>query len=65
MHRLNKTKYAKYIKKILAASTQEILAMGAIGYAAELSSAKELKSQGCFAQAWSIALFIELIDELY
>jgi len=65
LYRLDKSRFSKYIKKILKASTQEMLYMGVTGYSAELSSAAELRSQGCFCQAWSSAMFIELIDEMY
>lgn len=64
LHRLNHKKFEKYINKILEAGTTEILYRGATGFAAELSSAKELSSKGCLAQAWSNALFIELVHEL-
>lgn len=63
--RLDRKKYAKYISRILHASVREMLYMGITGYSAELSSASELKSQGCPAQAWSSAMFIELVGELY
>jgi glycogen debranching enzyme len=65
LHRLDKDRFKKYIDKILKASIKEMLYMGVTGYSAELSSAAELKSQGCFCQAWSSAMFIELIDEIY
>jgi len=65
LHRLDKNKFAKYIKSIINASVEEMLYLGVTGYSAELSSASDLKSQGCFAQAWSSALFVELIDEVY
>jgi len=64
LHRFDKKKYERYIKKILQASTDEILSNGALGHHAELSSAKDLKSQGCLAQAWSDAMFMELVNEL-
>ncbi|MBI4141401.1 hypothetical protein HY484_00580 [Candidatus Woesearchaeota archaeon] len=64
LHRLNHRKFEKYIMKILEASASEILYKGATGFAAELSSAKELSSKGCLAQAWSNALFVELVHEL-
>lgn len=63
--RADKSRYKNYIEHILKASTDEILYNGAIGHHAELSSAKEMKSQGCFAQAWSAAMYIELLDELF
>jgi len=55
--------FKKYVDKIVEASTEEILMLGAIGNHAELSSASGLKSQGCMAQAWSDAMYIELIEE--
>jgi hypothetical protein len=64
LHRFDKKKYERHIKKILQASTDEILSNGALGHHAELSSAKELGSEGCLAQAWSDAMFMELVNEL-
>jgi glycogen debranching enzyme len=60
--KLNKKKYQKYIDKIKEASTEEILFRGLIGHASELSDAKELNPGGTFCQAWSSALFIELVN---
>ena len=65
LNRINKLKFNKNIKKIIDASTEEILWKGCIGCHSELSSAKELSSNGCFNQAWSNAMFIELIDEVF
>jgi len=65
LYKLDKKKYKKYIDKIIEASTKEILWQGAIGHHAELSSSKELKSEGCLGQAWSAAMYIELINEIY
>ncbi len=65
LHRINSKKFKKYIDKIVEASTKEILYSGVTGYSAEVSSAAELQSRGCPAQAWSNALFIEMIDELH
>lgn len=65
MHRVNKDKYSSYINAILKASTQEILQSGIFGYHAELSSASQLESNGCLAQAWSSAFYIELIEEVF
>lgn len=62
--RLNRTKYKEVIHKIIEASTHEILKMGVIGYNAEISSALELRSEGCEAQTWSSSTFIELCHEL-
>lgn len=64
LYRTNKKEFNKYINKILEASANEILWKGAVGNHAELSSAVALSSEGCFAQAWSAAMFIELVDEL-
>ena len=65
LNKINKLKFNKNIKKIIDASTEEILWKGCIGCHAELSSAKELQSKGCFNQAWSNAMYIELIEELF
>jgi glycogen debranching enzyme len=65
LYKLDKKRFKKYIDKILQASTKEILWQGAIGHHAELSSSKELRSEGCPAQAWSAAMYIELINEIY
>ncbi len=64
MHKLNKRKFSKEILKILNSSTSEILYMGIIGYCAEVSSASNLKSEGCQAQAWSSSTYIELCNEI-
>lgn len=64
LYRVNKNKFSQYIKKIMQASTNEILWMGAVGHHAELSSAKQLSSCGCVSQAWSAAMYIELVDEI-
>jgi glycogen debranching enzyme len=61
----DKKKYKSYIQHVLKASTHEILYEGACGHHSELSSASELKSEGCLAQAWSAALYIELLEELF
>ena len=65
LNRLNKIKFKKQIQKIIDASTEEILWKGCIGCHAELSSAKGLQSRGCFNQAWSNAMFIEMVDEMF
>ena len=61
----DKKKYRNYIQHILKASTEEILYEGVIGHHAELSSASKLTSEGCLVQAWSAAMYIELIEELF
>lgn len=62
--RADKKKFSDFIKKILHASTTEILWIGAIGNHSEISSAKQLSSCGCISQALSAAMFIEIIDAL-
>lgn len=65
LHQNNKKIFNRFIKKITGASSKEILWMGAIGHHAELSSASKIESSGCLMQAWSNAMFIELIREIY
>jgi glycogen debranching enzyme len=65
LHRTNKEKFEKLIHAILCASTTEILWKGAIGHHTELSSARELTSEGCLSQAWSAAMYIEMVHELF
>ncbi len=60
----DKKKYKNYIQHILKTSTKEILYEGATGHHSELSSASEFKPAGSLAQAWSAALYIELVEEL-
>ncbi len=62
MARVNSRKFNPYIKKIAAASKNDILWKGTIGCASELSSAKEQRTEGCLNQAWSNATFIELAN---
>ncbi|MDD5739105.1 MAG: amylo-alpha-1,6-glucosidase [Candidatus Pacebacteria bacterium] len=64
LKRNNPERYKAYIEKIIEASSREILLMGAIGCHAELSSASHLSSEGCWSQAWSAALFVELVQEI-
>lgn len=64
-NRFSKRKFKKYIDKIIKASTEEILWKGVIGHHGELSSAEKLKSEGGWSQAWSNALYLEMIDEIF
>jgi len=64
LFKLGGKKFRFQVNKILEASTKEILWSGTIGHHSELSSAKQLKSEGCWAQAWSSAMYIELVNEL-
>jgi len=61
----DKKKYKNHIQHILKASTRDILNEGAIGHHSELSSASKLSPAGCLAQAWSAAMYVELIEELF
>lgn len=65
MYDLNEKKYRTNITKILSSSTRDILKFGAIGYSSEISSSINQKSEGCFAQTWSTATYIEMIDKLF
>ena len=65
MSRLGSGKFKDITEKIIEASCEEILWKGMLGCHAEVSSAKELRSEGCWSQLWSSASFIELIDGLY
>ena len=65
LNKINPKKFQNQIQKIISASTEDILWKGCIGCASELSSAKELKSQGCFNQAWSDAMYIEMVEEIF
>ncbi len=65
LHRHDSKKYKKYISKIIEASTDEILWNGAIGCHAEISSALDMKSTGCLNQAWSNAMYIEMVNEIF
>ena len=64
LYRLDKKNFNKEIKRIIEASSDDILYGGFIGCHAEVSSASIRKSEGCLSQAWSNAFFVELIDEM-
>lgn len=63
LHRNNPVDFEDRINRIIRAGSKEILWSGAVGDHAEVSSASHLSSKGCLAQAWSAAMFIELIFE--
>ncbi len=65
LSRTNKDRFKSEIKKIAQASTEEILWKGCVGCHSELSDAKELSGKGCFSQAWSSAMYLEMIDEAF
>lgn len=65
MLEIDSSRYHEKIESILQAGAREILWQGALGHQAELTSASELRSQGCWSQAWSAATFIELVHKRY
>ena len=62
LFRLNRKKYKTHINSIVRASTHDILFHGIIGHHSELSSAEACTAEGALAQAWSSALYLELIS---
>ncbi len=64
LSRFGKRRYSGYIKKIMQASQEEILWMGAVGSHAEVSSAKTLESRGAVSQAWSAAMYLEAKERI-
>ncbi|MBI5388753.1 hypothetical protein HZB01_00055 [Candidatus Woesearchaeota archaeon] len=60
----NRKVFKRYIKIILHASTTDILWSGCAGHHSELSSAGHQAAEGCLCQAWSSALYLELLHEL-
>lgn len=65
MFKIDPVGFEEKILRIIEASSKEILWKGAVGHHAEISSAARLSSKGCFAQAWSAAMFVELVMEVY
>ncbi len=65
MNDLNEKKYRRDIAKILSSSTKDILTLGTVGFGSEISSVSAQKAQGCMAQMWSTATYIEMIDKLF
>jgi hypothetical protein len=61
LSKCNYAKYKEYIEKIINSGINECLNNGVYGAIAEVSSAKELTGYGCLSQAWSNALFVELL----
>lgn len=64
LHKVNRNYFKDYIEKILEASTYDLLWQGAAGHHSELSSVDGLQAQGCWAQAWSAAMYMELVEEI-
>ena len=57
-------KFSDFAGRILEAGTHDILWSGAVGHHSEISSAENLSSEGCWAQAWSAALYLEVLDKI-
>ena len=64
MSRLDENKFQENIKKIIDASTADMLFNGIIGHASEISDAEELSSRASPAQAWSEGTYLEMISEI-
>ncbi|MFW6286300.1 MAG: amylo-alpha-1,6-glucosidase [Nanoarchaeota archaeon] len=62
---LNEKKYRRDIAKILQSSTHDILKLGSLGFASEVSSSSVQESHGCFAQLWSSSTYIEMVDKIF
>jgi hypothetical protein len=65
MYGMGEGRFKVYINKIVKASTEDVLWRGMIGHHSEISSAVKPESLGCGAQAWSAAMYIELINEIF
>ncbi|MFH1409192.1 MAG: amylo-alpha-1,6-glucosidase [Nanoarchaeota archaeon] len=65
LSRINAFRYRDKINRIIDASSDDILQNGIIGHHSELSSAEKLTADGCLSQAWSAAMFIELMHERF
>lgn len=63
LHRLGVQPYI--VTKIADASARDILDEGLAGHGSEVSCAAGQTPDGCLAQAWSVATYIELMGELY
>ncbi|MBU4338965.1 hypothetical protein KKB43_04800 [Patescibacteria group bacterium] len=64
MHRVDEHIFKDYISKILQASSEELLWRGYLGHMSELSSAREQRSEGAWAQGWSAAMYMEAMEEI-
>lgn len=60
---ISSKKFKKIISGLKNSAVHALLWDGAMGQLAEISSAKKLLSQGCFSQAWSYALLLELLHK--
>lgn len=64
LYNFDAEKFGEFAGKILEAGTEEILWSGVVGHHSELSSAENLSSEGCWAQARSNALYLEALDKI-
>ncbi len=64
LYRVDADAFKNYIGKILKASSEELLWHGTLGHLSELSSAKEQRSEGAWTQAWSVAIYMEAVEEI-
>ena len=61
--RLNRDRYQERVDAIVDASVHDCLELGAFLGLSEVSSAYVQDSNGCWAQTWSAATLLELLDE--
>lgn len=61
---IDSSKYFNQIKAVLEASTLDLAWRGFLGYSSEVSSAHHFDPNASLAQAWSLATYVELIEEL-
>ena len=64
LFKINPHKYYERIHAIYEASKKDLLFLGALGHASEVSSAYAQQSTGCCSQAWSAATLIELLKTM-
>lgn len=64
LSRIDRPRYAERIERIIEASIHDCLELGAFCAFSEVSSAHVQDSNGCWAQTWSAATFLELMESL-
>ncbi len=65
LYECDKERYDDYVSKIIKVSSDDILWRQVVGHHSELSSAVIFSPAGCWAQSWSAALYIELINKVF
>ncbi len=65
LQKIDGTLFNEAIQLIANASATDIMDLGLMGHASEVSSASQQQPQGCLAQAWSVATYLELMNVLY